>query len=137
MAAATILGHELSRAAMQLNVVLFSLPGCQFCAEVREHYLAPLKTSERRRLTIAEVGIESAEPMRDWQERVVAQAEFAKANSARFAPTVMFFDGSGKTLAAPITGLSRDFFGSYLEQRIAASRRALGDAAAARHAAGR
>ena len=128
MAAATILGHELNRTAGQLNVVLFSLPGCQFCAEVREHYLAPLRASRPARLTIAEVGIEATETMRDWHGRVVVQSAFAKASDARFAPTVMFFHGAGKTLAAPIVGLSRDFFGSYLEQRIATARRASNEA---------
>ena len=39
MALEQALGHDLSHAAGQLNVVLFSLPGCAFCAEVREHYL--------------------------------------------------------------------------------------------------
>ena len=137
MAAETRLGHDLSHAAGQLNVLLFSLPGCQFCAEVREHYLAPLKAARPARLRFAEIGIESAEPMFDWHGRTVAQADFAKASDARFAPTVMFFDGTGNTLASPIVGLSRDFFGGYLEQRIAASRQALGDAAETPHAAGR
>jgi len=63
--------------------------------------------------------------MRDWCGRVVSQGEFAKASGARFAPTVMFYNASGTPLAEPIVGLSRDFFGIYLEQRIATALRAI------------
>ena len=63
--------------------------------------------------------------MRDWRGRLVSQGEFAKASGARFAPTVMFFDASGRSLADPIVGLSKDFFGIYLEQRIATAVRAV------------
>ena len=33
----------------------------------------------------------------------------------------MFFGARGQTLAEPIVGMSRDFFGGYLDERIAAA----------------
>ena len=51
---------------------------------------------------------------------------FARECKARFAPTVMFFGPTGEVLAEPIVGLSRDFFGAYLEQRIQMASKAIG-----------
>lgn len=115
----------LSTRGRRVNVVLFSQPGCEFCAEERENYLQPLAAQARQELTVLEVELDAAKKMRDWQGRLVTQGEFARASGARFAPTVMFFNASGKQVAEPIVGLSRDFFGLYLEQRIATALRAV------------
>ena len=115
----------LSSDGRLVNVVLYSQRDCEFCAEEREHYLKPLASLRRSDLNIAEVELDATKKMRDWGGRSVTHGEFAKASGARFAPTVMFFNGKGRQIADPIVGLSRDFFGSYLEQRIATALRAL------------
>ena len=102
-------------------VLLFSQADCEYCAEVRDHYLRPLLEEKRPSLTISESRIDDDAPIRDWRGRPVPQRAFARASGARFAPTVMFLGNDGQTLAAPIVGLSHDFFGSYLEQRLAAA----------------
>ncbi len=104
-----------------ITVILFSLPGCEFCAEVREHYLRPMLSASPQPFAIAEADIESSASIRDWRGRNVAQRDFARASGARLAPTVMFFDAQGRSLAEPIIGLSKDFFGAYLEQRLQAA----------------
>lgn len=124
MASTQPLSHVLGTDRRRINVVLFYQAGCEFCEEEREHYLKPLAAERPKELNVVEVGIDVPLPMRDWRGRSVAQSEFAAASGARFAPTVMFFDAAGKALAAPIVGLSRDFFGVYLDQRIAAAIRA-------------
>lgn len=115
----------LSTQRRHINVVLFSQPGCAFCAEERQHYLQPLAREARKELTVLEVELDAAKQMRDWHGQLVTQGDFARASGARFAPTVMFFDASGRPVAEPIVGLSRDFFGVYLEQRIATALRAV------------
>ncbi len=112
-------------------VVLFSQANCEFCAEMREHYLRPLLAERRPGITVAESRIDADLPLRDWSGRETTQRRFAAVEDVRFAPTVLFFDASGRSLAKPIVGLSRDYFGVYLEQRIATA------LAAARAAAGR
>jgi hypothetical protein len=102
-----------------ITVLLFSQVDCEFCAEIREHYLKPLLAERRTGVTVAESRIDADFPIRDWQGRPTTQRLFSAGQGVRFAPTVMFFDVSGHSLAAPIVGLSSDFFGSYLEQRIA------------------
>ncbi len=105
-------------------MVLFSQPACEFCAEVREHYLRPMLSAPVRRVTIAEAGVESTDPIRDWNRRDLTQRDFARAHGVRFAPTVMFFDSQGRSVAEPIVGLSKDYFGAYLEQRLQVALRA-------------
>lgn len=112
--------------AGRFTVVLFSQPDCEFCAEVREHYLRPFLAVRRQRITVAEAGIESTDPIRDWSGHDTPQRDFARAQGVRFAPTVMFFGAQGRHVADPIVGLSKDFFGAYLEQRIQASLKAAG-----------
>lgn len=109
---------NLAVAAGQVTVVLFSQPLCEFCAEVREHYLRPLMMTPRRRITVAEAGMESIDLIRDWSGHDLAQRDFARERGVRFAPTVMFFDAAGRSIADPIVGLSKDYFGAYLDQRI-------------------
>ena len=125
MASSTALRGSVSRNSAQLTVLLFSQPDCEFCAEVRSHYLQPLAAARDPTLWIGEAGMLDATPIRDWQDRVVTQRAFADDCGVHYAPTVMFFDARGRSLAPPIVGLSRDYFGAYLEQRIVLARRAM------------
>jgi hypothetical protein len=121
-------GHlpdEFGRTAVTLNVVLFSRTGCGFCNEVREHYLRPLMHQKPAHLAIAEIEIDSPRQLRDWQGRRVSHDEFARGYAVQFAPTVLFLDWQGEKVEEPIVGLSRDFFGGYLDTRMAAGLKAL------------
>jgi hypothetical protein len=102
-----------------ITVVLFSQADCEFCAEIREHYLRPLLAERRAAVAVAESRIDADGPIRDWRGRDTTQRSFAAEQGVNFAPTVMFFDAAGRSLARPIVGLSQDFFGMYLEQRMA------------------
>lgn len=106
-----------------VNVVLFSQSGCEFCVEVREHYLKPLLATHPRRVVVAEVELDGTRRLRDWSRNELTQADFARAHHVRFAPTLMFFGARGQTLAEPIVGMSRDYFGAYLDDRIATALR--------------
>ena len=119
------LASLLDRAPAHLNVLLFSQPECEFCLEVRERYLKPLAASARPGINVAEASIAERRPMHDWRGQAVTEADFARAAGVRFAPTVMFLSGDGRPLAEPIVGLSRDYFGAYLEQRLALAATAL------------
>lgn len=111
-------------------IVLFSLPGCHFCEEVRSHYLAPLArdSAQRGRLAIREVDLSSARKLTDFDGSQTTQAAFAKRMKVQFAPTVLFLDAHGRQVAPPLIGAGKaDFYGAYLDDAIAA-----GVAAAAR-----
>ena len=124
---ATPLPDALGRQAGTVTVVLFSQEGCAFCTVAREHYLRPLAATRPAGLVIAEVELgrtgtrTRTRTLLDWQGQRRTHAEFARAHGVRFAPTVMFFDAQGRELATPIVGLSHDFFGAYLDTRIASA----------------
>ena len=109
-----------------MTIALFSQRDCKFCEEVRENYLRPMVRSRRPRIAAAEFELNGTRRIRDWTERGTTEAEFAREHKARFAPTLMFFGPTGEVLAEPIVGLSRDFFGAYLEQRIQTASKAIG-----------
>lgn len=104
-------------------VVLFSLPGCHYCEEVRSHYLAPLArdAAQRGRLVIREVDLTSARKLTDFDGSATNQAAFARRMKVQFAPTVLFLDAEGRQVASPLIGAGKaDFYGSYLDDAIAA-----------------
>ena len=104
-------------------VVLFSLPGCHYCEEVRSHYLAPLArdAAQRGRLVIREVDLDSARKLTDFDGSQTTQAAFAKRMKVQFAPTVLFLDAHGRQVASPLVGAGKaDFYGGYLDDAIAA-----------------
>lgn len=103
-------------------VVLFSLPGCHFCEEVRSHYLAPLArdAANRGRLVIREVDLNSPRALTDFEGAATTQAAFAKRHKVQFAPTVLFLDAQGRQVASPLVGAGKaDFYGAYLDDAIA------------------
>lgn len=120
----TPLSAALSRRAGTLSIVLFSQEGCRFCATVRQNYLRPLAVKGPADIAVAEVEIGNPQVMTDWHGARTTQAELARAHGVRFAPTVMFFSTAGREMAPPIVGLSQDFFGAYLDARIAQARAA-------------
>ncbi|MDP3871894.1 MAG: thioredoxin fold domain-containing protein [Methyloversatilis sp.] len=104
-------------------VVLFSLPGCHYCEEVRSHYLAPLArdAAQRGRLVIREVDLNSARRLTDFDGSQTTQAAFAQRMKVQFAPTVLFLDAHGRQVASPLVGAGKaDFYGGYLDDAIAA-----------------
>ena len=126
MTASKLLPDRLAFEAGWMTIALFSQRDCAFCQEVRDNYLEPMVRSRRPRIKAAEFELNGVRRIRDWAERGPTEAEFARECKARFAPTVMFFGPTGEVLAEPIVGLSRDFFGAYLEQRIQTASKVIG-----------
>ncbi|MBL8469560.1 thioredoxin fold domain-containing protein [Methyloversatilis discipulorum] len=131
-AALPVLVHAAKDAREAANpgvvfVVLFSLPGCHYCEEVRSHYLAPLArdAANRGRLVIREVDLNSARALTDFDGSATTQAAFAKRLKVQFAPTVLFLDARGQQVASPLIGAGKaDFYGAYLDDAIATGMKA-------------
>ena len=109
-----------------MTVALFSQRQCALCEAVREHYLKPMMAGRRAGITFAEFELNGTRRVASWAGRSMTEAEFARERKAKFAPTVMFLGTAGEELAPPIVGLSRDFFGAYLDQRIRIASKAVG-----------
>lgn len=111
-------------------VALFSLPGCPYCEVVRRNYLRHLE-NEISGVRVVEYGIGDERAFTDAPrattattdtERPASAAALAESFGIRIAPTVVFLADEGKEVAERLIGYdSPDFYGAYLERRIASA----------------
>jgi thioredoxin-related protein len=106
-------------------VLLVSLPGCPYCELVRRSYLLPLRDSE----ALPAMQIDTTDrktAVADFAGQRSSGHELAKRWQVRVTPTVLFFDAQGKEIAPRLEGVAvPDFYGSYLDERLAQARQAL------------
>ncbi len=105
-------------------VVMVSLEGCPFCKVARNNYLAPLHTQEG--LPVAQVDMRTRTRVLDFRGNAVTHDDLARQWKIRIAPTVLFFGRNGAEVAERLVGgYIPDFYGAYLEQRLAQARASL------------
>lgn len=127
--------HEtvLREAARDRTVVvaLFSLPGCPFCEAIRRDQLRHLAREQAaQRVRVVEYDLTDRRPFAGPAARTPAPASPAALAAwldVRLAPTVAFIGPDGREIAERLVGYSSpDFYGAYLEQRIAQAHERLG-----------
>jgi thioredoxin-related protein len=114
-----------SRARKVPIVVLFSLPGCPYCEIVRRSHLAPMLRDPREaaRAIIRQIDIDGDQAITGFAGERVTHAQIAKAHGVRAAPVVAIWDGDGKPIAEPLSGmLLPDFYSAYLDAALEAAR---------------
>ena len=105
-------------------VVMVSLPGCPFCHVARQNYLAPLLRDQQA--AIVQVDMNSPLVLRDFKGVATTHDQQVRAWGIRVAPTVLFFGRDGTEAAKRLVGASiPDFYGAYLDQRLATARKSL------------
>jgi len=106
-------------------VVMTTLAGCPYCDLVRNHHLLPL----RREGLVHAVQIDIRDRtsnLQGFDGENTTPAEQARRWKARFAPTVLFLGPDGRELAERLVGVAvPDFYGEYLDARLATARKAL------------
>ena len=105
----------------RLVVVLFSLPDCSYCDQIRREQLIPLARDRTwvGRLVVREVSIVGARTLIDFRGSQTNEAAFARAAQAKFSPTVAFFGPTGEQVSPSIVGARLpDFYGAYLSDAI-------------------
>ena len=106
-------------------VVMTTLTGCPYCAIVRNHYLLPMRREGLVHAVQLDVQDRTGN-LQGFDGQMTTPAEQARAWKARFTPTVLFFGPDGRELAERLVGIAvPDFYGEYLEARLAESRRNL------------
>lgn len=119
---ARALPEELAQAMRQGQplVVMVSLEGCAFCRVVRQSHLAPMS---REGITLVQVDMRSAQTVRDFDGRMSTHDELSRRWKISIAPTVLFFGPGGQEVAERMEGAYQpDFYGPYLEERMAKAR---------------
>lgn len=106
-------------------VLLVSLPGCPFCELVRRNYLLPAQREGNMHAWQLNIS-DRTTPLIGFDGKVTTASAQIAAWKAGFTPTVLFLGPAGQVLAERLVGLaSVDFYGAYLDERLAEARRAV------------
>ena len=74
-------------------------------------------------MIIRQVDIDGDQPITGFTGERVTPAQIARAHGVRAAPVVAFWDGDGKPIAEPLSGmLLPDFYSAYLDAALEAAR---------------
>lgn len=102
-------------------VMMVSLPGCPWCKLVRQSYLAPLLAQGQ---PVIELDMQDQGGIVGFDGAATTSMRLADSLRVRVAPTVLFLGRGGRELAPRLTGVtSEDFYGAYLDERVAAANR--------------
>jgi hypothetical protein len=110
-----------ARLATQLHrpiIILFSLPGCHFCDEVRRNYLLPLVRDAvpSQRPIVREIVVTGTQPVIGFGGESSAEQAMAKVYAIRVTPTVLMLDAAGKLLVPALRGGDTSgLYGAYLD----------------------
>lgn len=117
-----------SRLARERRVpflILFSLPRCPYCSEVRRAHLLPMLRDPAlaSRAIIRQVNLGSDDRIVGFDGKPTTHDAMARFHGVRAAPEVAFWDPQGRQAAEPLKGmLLPDFYASYLEAALATAR---------------
>lgn len=122
-----------SFAAGRPLVVMFSLRGCPWCDALRrEHFTGLIAAQQRLGILAVEIDMTDPHAFASPQQartpaslRADSPRELSRHYRVRLAPTVLFLGPDGEVAERLVGYGSPDFFGAYLDQRIAQARSAL------------
>jgi thioredoxin-related protein len=123
--AAQSLPDELARALKnkQPLIVMVSLDGCVFCRQARQSHLSPMA---RAGTAIVQVDMRNNQPVLDFAGKLTTHDQLTRQWKVSITPTLLFFGPGGKEVAERMEGAYQpDFYGPYLEDRMAQGRKAL------------
>ena len=114
-----------AKALGQPLVLLVTLPGCVYCELVRRNYLMSLLQESGLQAWQLDITNRST-PLIGFDGQATTAAAQIKAWKATFTPTVLFLGSKGEELAERLVGIAvPDFYGAYLEQRLATAHKAI------------
>ena len=123
--AAQSLLDEINKASKSKDplIVMVSLAGCPYCKMARESYLGPM---HKQGFPIVQVDMRSDFPVRGLTGQLQTHDQLVKQWRVSIAPTLIFLGPRGQELVDRMEGgYVPDFYGAYLEERIANARKNL------------
>jgi len=105
-------------------VVLYSLPGCPYCEEIRRAHLGPLlrEPGAAARLIIRQVDVNGGQALVDFSGESSTHGRHAGRRGVRMAPVVHFLSPTGEPIAPPLVGmLLPDCYAAYLDASLEAA----------------
>ena len=111
--------------AQRLPIVLFfHSTTCPFCRELEELYLKPLQKHNQKapRFLLRAVEVSQTRPLVTFDGSKTDFRAYARQQGVTLVPHLRFLGPDGEALAPDLVGLTtRDFYGAYLEDSIAAA----------------
>jgi len=112
-------------------VVLFEYEDCPWCEYILEHEIEPIIRSEAFKSTVifrrASISDTTTE-LTSFDGTPTTSQRLAKSHGVSISPTLVFLNADGDVMAPQLVGVSsRDFYGYYLEKRIAEALAKLGE----------
>lgn len=103
----------------QALTVLVSLHGCVYCERVRRSHLLPLLAQGQ---AVVQLDMNSSAPVRGFAQKALSHDEQVRQWQIKVAPTLLFLGPGGRELAPRMEGSYQpDFYGAYLEERLASA----------------
>ena len=104
-------------------IVMASLAGCVFCRQARESHLSPMHQAGS---SIVQIDLRSPQPVLNFAGQSTTHDQLARLWKISITPTLLFFGPGGKEVAERMEGdYQPDFYGPYLEERLAKVRKLL------------
>jgi hypothetical protein len=104
-------------------IVMASLAGCVFCRQARESHLSPMHQAGS---SIVQVDLRSQQPVLNFAGQSTTHDQLTRLWKISITPTLLFFGPGGKEVAERMEGAYQpDFYGPYLEERLAKGRKLL------------
>ena len=119
------LPDELEKALKSKDplIVMVSLAGCPYCKMARESYLSPM---QKQGFPIVQVDMRSELQVKGLTGQMQTHDQLVKQWRVSIAPTLVFFGPKGQELVERMEGgFLPDYYGAYLDERIAIARKAL------------
>jgi thioredoxin-related protein len=120
--AAQSLRDELSLALRKKQplLVMVSLEGCIYCKMARQSHLVPLYQDGA---PVVQVDMRSPQAVLDFAGKPTTHNELTRLWKVTVTPTLLFFGPGGREVADRMEGgYLPDFYGSYLDDRLAKAR---------------
>lgn len=107
----------------QVLIVMASLQGCAYCRIARASHLVPMQKAGQ---AIVQVDMRSSAMTTDFSGESISHDALIRKWNITVAPTLLFFGKKGVEVADRMEGAYLpDFYGPYLEQRLAQGERSL------------
>jgi thioredoxin-related protein len=104
-------------------IVMVSLAGCPYCRMARNSYLGPM---QKKGFPIVQIDMRSDQQVMGFLGQMLTHDQMVKQWRVSIAPTLLFFGPKGQELADRMEGgYLPDYYGSYLDERIALARKTL------------
>jgi thioredoxin-related protein len=116
------LREELSQALRKKQplLVMVSLEGCIYCKMARQSHLVPMHQGG---VPVVQVDIRSPQAVLDFAGKPTTHDEIARLWKVTVTPTLLFFGPGGREVTERMEGgYLPDFYGSYLDDRLAKAR---------------